>query len=175
MSDLASDSSTSNTWDYEVGVDVEAVVARERTVLEKRRREALAAQAGRWRERMKGFCSAAREKVAAAEERAERERREGEALARRNRQLVEAVKRGREKEKVLEEEKIAAKAELILLERDMAKMQKELVINHESMGQFEARILRLESARASRAEAQMVAVTAAAVAASLAWWLVRRR
>ena len=185
MSDRSFSQCSASTWgsrDLEVGgapgpdlqVGLEAALAREREALARRQKDAMDAQASRWKERMKDFCASAREKVEAAEEAAERRRKEGEAAARRNAQLVSAVRKGREKEKVLEEEKVAAKAELLVLEREVAKLRNELVTNHEAVGEFEARMRRLEAAREPRAEVSAVAAVVAA-AASLAWWVCKGR
>merc|ERR1712212_1039007 len=68
--------------------------------------QALKAQGERWRERMKGFCAAAREKVEAAEGKVDK-------TAKMNRQLLVALKRSKEKEKRLEKQKRDIEAELV--------------------------------------------------------------
>merc|ERR1719348_1988488 len=88
--------------------------------------EALKAQGERWRERMKGFCAAAREKVEAAEGKVDK-------TAKMNRQLLVALKRSKEKEKRLEKEKKRIEEELAQLSSQLKNSQESLLFLQEEL------------------------------------------
>merc|ERR1719228_2889672 len=126
-----------------LGLGVEAQVAHalaER--YDKRHKEVIAAHTNKWRSKMKEFCRAALEKVKEKSE-------EVESLTRTKQLLEEMMTKEKEKEKSLLESNINARADVLVLQREVAKIQTELSISHRTIGQYVAKIKQLEEAKST--------------------------
>ena len=109
----------------------------------RRHREVLAAQAERWRDRMTGFRAAAEDKIRRQEEQLVLLQREKE-------RLEEFVVKENKRDIQTEDEKLTARAEKLILEREMMKMQEELEASYVTIARYEARLQRLEELQERR-------------------------
>lgn len=81
---------------------------------------------------------------AAAEDKIRRQEEELVVLQREKKMLEETVVKEKKKDKQSEDEKLTARAEKLLLERELMKMQEELETSRLTIARYEARLHRLE-------------------------------
>ena len=124
---------------------------------DQRHKEVLAAQADHWRGKMKTFCSAVQDKVTSAERKNRKLEDNIVNLTRDNVNLEDKLKEEKEMGKMLYSDSISARAELLMLERELMKMQKESMTNQETIVQQEARVTRLEDCQKTSTTAMVVA------------------
>ena len=124
---------------------------------DRRHKEVLAAQADHWRGKMKTFCSTVQDKVTSAERKNRKLEDDIVKLTRDNANLEDKLEKEKEMGKMLYSDSISARAELIMLERELKKMQQESTTNQETIVKQEARVTRLEDCQKTSTSAMMVA------------------
>ena len=169
-SSISSRNSQTLSESSSLGLGVEAQIAQalaeQKERYDRRHKEVIAAQADKWRAKMKDFCKAAQEKVRTSEDRLKQKRDVVDSLEKTNRFLEDVIKKGKEKEKLMEEDKIDRKAEILILEREVLKIQEDLATSHRTIGDYAARIKKLEEESTStKIEGPKVVKTAAVATA----------